>query len=114
MTRVVIEVAETVEPASLSEQVEEALRLADNRRVTYKPDSFDLTRFETDVENPLLATVEGAADVRFCETITSRARILGETRRESGRVDSDETEPAEIYLTIREFQQNDVQETQDD
>lgn len=103
MARVVVEVTTTVEPASLSEQVEQALRDADDGKLTYEANSFEMTRFETDLKNPLLATVEGAADVWLCETINCRARVLGETRRKSSDVDSDEKEQAEVYLTVREF-----------
>lgn len=103
MTRVVIELTETVEPVALSEQVERALDAADDSKLTYKADTFEMTGFETDLQNPLLATIEGTAEVYFCETIASHARVMGETRRVSEDMNSEEIEPAKLYLTVREF-----------
>lgn len=105
MTRVVIELTETVEPASLSKQVERALDAADDSKLMYNAGSFEMTAFGTDVQDPLLATIEGTAEVYFCETLRSHARVIGETRRESEAMQSDEIEPAQLCLTVREFQE---------
>lgn len=103
MDRLIVEAVETVNPTKLSEQIEAAMEKTNDTVLTYQPNTFKLTSFETDVGNPLLATAEGSAQVCFCETIESHARVIAETRRLSGSLESDELEQTQIYLTVREF-----------
>lgn len=102
-TRTIIEYTGLVDPAKLTDQVEQALFDCDSEQFVYDEGSFDMTMFETDIENPVICVIEGSAYGHLYGSDRTRVRVHGEFRMQTRDAEPLNGESVEANISIRAF-----------